>query len=51
MQNCADTEQKKFPVFPEFFDKQPLFNQLAKFGDLMSCCSKDIFKNATCFMY
>ena len=25
--------------------------QLAKFGDLMSCVSKDIFKNAPCLMY
>ena len=25
--------------------------QLAQFGDLMSCGSKDIFKNAPCFMY
>ena len=25
--------------------------QLAKFGDLMSCGSKDIFKNVPCIMY
>ena len=25
--------------------------QLAKFGDLMSCCPKDIFKNTPCFIY
>ena len=25
--------------------------QLAKFGDLMSCSSKDIFKNAPCLLY
>ena len=25
--------------------------QLAKFGDFMSCGSKDIFKNASCLMY
>ena len=26
-------------------------NQLGKFGDLMSCGSKDILKNAPCLMY
>ena len=25
--------------------------QTAKFGDLMSCGSKDIFRNAPCLMY
>ena len=25
--------------------------QVAKFGDSMSCGSKDIFKNASCLMY
>ena len=25
--------------------------QLAKFGDFMSCGSKDIFRNAPCLMY
>ena len=25
--------------------------QLARFGDLMNCGSKDIFKNAPCLMY
>ena len=28
-----------------------LHYQSAKFGDFMSCGSKDIFKNASCLMY
>ena len=34
-----------------FWKYFPYIYQLAKFGDLMSWDSKDIFKNAPCLMY
>ena len=46
-----------YPQSPKLFKRLlktialPYINQLAEFGDLMSCGSKDIFKNAPCLMY
>ena len=43
--------------FPQIVQKIPkiycscLYYQLAKFGDLMSCGSNDIFKKAPCHKY